>query len=188
MNRKRIWLLLAALALALTAIIGGTVAWLQDQPRSARNTMIPSRVPNQVEEDLDGNVKNNVRIRCTGNVDAYIRAAVTVNWVDDSGGVSGEKPLAGTDFTWDLTMEGWKLGADGYFYHLTPVAPGDSTGILFTNCQPKAEKKGFHLSVEIMGQSIQALGMDGDTPVVVAEWEGVTAVAPDAGLIVKEAA
>lgn len=177
----------AALVLVLTAV-GGSLAWLQDQPLSARNTLVPGRVPNEVEEDIENGVKNNVRITNTGNVDAYIRAALVVTWVDEGGNLSGEKPVAGEDFTWDMVMDGWKLGADGYYYNLAPVAPWDSTGILFTNCQA-AEKKGFRLSVEIMGQSIQAQGRDENgLPPAVANWDSAAAVNEDSTLYIKEAA
>lgn len=180
-------LLLAALALMLTAAIGGSLAWLQDEPQVVQNTFTPGEVPNHVEEKIEGNVKNDVSITNDGNVDAYIRAAVIVNWVDEEGNISGTAPVYGTDYSWDMTMDGWKLGEDGYYYHLAPLASGESTGILFTTCEAN-EKKGLRLSVEIMGQSIQALGVTGGKPVVAELWDSVTGIHDDLTLMVKEAA
>lgn len=181
-------LLLAALALMLTAAIGGSLAWLQDEPAVVQNTFTPGKVPNHVEEKFENDVKNDVMITNDGNVDAYIRAAVVVNWVDEKGNLSGTAPVYGTDYTWEMNMDGWKLGADGYYYHLAPVASEGSTGILFTECKPKSTTKGLHLSVEIMGQSIQALGVTGGKPVVAELWESVTGINDDLTLAVKEAA
>lgn len=180
-------LLLAALALSLTAV-GGSLAWLLDQPASAENRLSPGRVPNTVEEDIEDGVKNNVRITNTGNVDAYIRAALVFTWVDDAGNVSSDRPRPGVDFSWDLQLDGWKQGADGFYYHLRPVDPGASTGVLFTNCQA-GEKKGFRLSAEILGQSVQALGLDETgTPPAVKNWDSVTGIGDDRTLLIKEAA
>lgn len=180
-------LLLAALALALAAV-GGSLAWLLDQPAAAENRFSPGRVPNTVEEDVENGVKNNVRIQNTGNVDAYIRAALVFTWVDDAGHVGSEQPQPGADFSWDPVLDGWKRGSDGYYYHLRPVAPGDFTGILFTGCQA-GEKKGFRLSVEILGQSVQAQGLDENgTPPAVKNWDSVIKIGEDRTLSVKEAA
>lgn len=180
-------LLLVALALMLTAAIGGSLAWLQDKPAVVQNTFTPGKVPNHVDEDIENGVKNNVKITNDGNVDAYIRAAVVVNWVDEQGNLSGTAPVEGTDYTWKKEMEGWTLGADGYYYHLAPVASEESTGILFTECKPVSQKKGLRLSVEIMGQSIQALGVTNGKPVVAELWQSVTGINNDRTLVVKEA-
>lgn len=185
--KKQICGLLLLGALAITAI-GGSLAWLQDQTVATQNTLAPGQVPNEIEEELDGQVKNHVTIQNLGSVDAYIRAALVVSWVDEGGNVTSTLPVPGEDFTWEITKSGWKLGADGYYYHLSPVAPGDSTGELFTACEPLVQKKGLTLSVEILGQSIQAQGTENGTPVVVTRWDSVQAVNPDLTLSIQEAA
>lgn len=71
------------------------------------------------------------------------------------------------------TQNDWVKGEDGYYYFKSRVEAGATTDILFTDCKvaPCADiPEGYHLSIEIMGQSIQANGKDGEgkTPVELA--------------------
>ncbi len=187
-SRKPI-ILLVSLMVLLNVSIFGTLAYLIDVSESIANTFTPSRVPNIVVEELDGNVKNNVRIQNDGNTDAFIRAAVVVTWVKRDGDGNlltyGKKPVdVGDDKDYVITFptdSGWVKGSDGYYYYTAAVPVDNSattdvlenqTGVLFTDCHPVEGKtpEGYQLSVEIMGQSIQAKGTDedGNKPVVLA--------------------
>lgn len=208
-------MLLASLLVVLGIVVGGTLAWLTDDTGIVTNTFFAGEVPNEVIEDLQGNVKNDVKIKNTGNVDAYIRAAVTVTWVEVdengnlTGNVYGEAPVLGEDYEWypaddssalGTIGENWKKGKDGYYYYTHKVPENTETGILFTRCKPiidsetgktKNQPEGYVLSVEIMGQSIQADGKnsEGIAPVIV-EWGtanggSVKAVGSDGTLTVE---
>ncbi len=175
---KKPILLLVSLAVLLSVTISGTLALLTTNTDPVNNTFEPSFVPNSVVEKTDNGVKSEVKLQNDGNIDAYIRAAVVVTWADDSLNTvtyHAQSPVLNTDYQMTLTMEGWKKGTDGFYYHLEPVAPGNTTGELLTSCKPlKAGPDGCHLSVEIVGQSIQAKGTDSSgTPVVQLAW-GVT--------------
>lgn len=87
----------------------------------------------------------------------------------------------GYDITWKLdtlssnedNANQWVEGNDGYYYYKEKVEAGKPTDILFTDCKvcPCADiPDGYSLSIEIMGQSIQADGRDGEgkTPVELA--------------------
>ena len=77
-NMKKTVVLLTAIAVLLCATVGGTVAYLVTSTRSITNTFTPSNVTISIEESMSGNVKNDVKIKNTGNTAAYIRAAVVV--------------------------------------------------------------------------------------------------------------
>lgn len=162
---KKSFVLLVCVALLLTCVVGSTVAYLMDQTQSLTNTFTPAKVDIEIDEKFENNVKSNVKIKNVENIDAYIRAAVVVTWQNDEGEVYGVAPKEDTDYTITWTQAGWEAGTHGFYYHTTPVAPGASTGILFTDCKPVEGKapEGYHLSVEILAQGIQAEGMGATT-------------------------
>lgn len=157
-QNKKSLVLLVCVALLLTCAVGSTVAYLVDKTDSITNTFTPAEVTTEITEDFPGNVKNNVQVKNNGSISAYIRAAVVVTWQDDEGNVYAVAPVEDTDYTVTWKMDGWKKGTDGFYYHKSPVAAGASTGILFTDCKPVKGKapEGYHLSVEILAQAIQA--------------------------------
>lgn len=117
-----------------------------------------------ITDQLTATEKNNVVITNTGNTDAYIRAAIIGQWVDQSGNPvfgytdfkSGESETASIpswyqDFTSDkvgdqkyfgyftgLPGTGWVAGSDGYYYYTSPVAPGGHPNALFTTYTVKS--------------------------------------------------
>ena len=70
-----------------------------------------------MEETFESGVKSDVTIRNTGNIDAYIRAAVIINFVSDDGKVLAAAPQEGTDYVIVWSSHGWVKGSDGYWYH-----------------------------------------------------------------------
>lgn len=171
--------LAASLVLALVVAVGGTLAFLSTNTEDVVNTFTPASVPPEIHETFDGKTKSEVKIENTGEVDAYIRAAVIVNWLklDADGNVEsvlGEQPVLGTDYTVspEDPENGWVLHTDGYYYYTSAVKPGYSTGNLFDSITQEQEKTGYELSVEILAQSIQADGVasDGVTKPVVDAW------------------
>lgn len=189
-SRKKPALLVASLALLLSVSVMGTLAFLVAKSGTVTNTFTLEKVPNEVVEDItsEPGTKNDVAIKNKGTADAYIRAAVVATWAktDANGnvlGYSGIAPVFGKDYTWcasnDSGAEGtynttdWTFREDdGFYYYKGKVGAGESTEILFTKCSVlngANVPEGYVLSVEIMGQSIQADGVDADgTPVELA--------------------
>ncbi len=173
LNSYKKAILALSLALLLTVSIFGTLALLSTDAEPVVNTFTPTKVPNEVVETIEGNVKKEVQIKNTGNIDAYIRAAVVINWVDKNGNVYAHAPAADTDYAINWTMTDW-VKKDGFYYYTKPVAPGATTKTLFTDCKViGTPPTGYQLSVEIMAQSIQAEGVGGEnglTPAVTLAW------------------
>lgn len=151
-------LLMLALAILLVAVVGTTIAYLFTNTGSIANTFTPASVTTEITEDFKNNVKNDVQVKNTGNVEAYIRAAVVVTWQNDAGEVYPTAPVEDTDYTVTWTMGGWKKHTDGYYYYTSSVAPDKSTGILLTDCKPVAgmTPEDYHLVVEILASAIQS--------------------------------
>lgn len=165
------WRILVIVLLLFTVSlgIGGTLAYLTDTTDRIVNTFAPGSVPPSIEENFDGETKKNVRIKNSGNVCAYIRACVIINWKDAQGNLMSQQPAAGTDYTIQWADSGWQKLGD-YYYCLTPVKPGELTPVLIREVVQKERQAGYDLVVEIAAQSIQSDGVDhsGKTPVELA--------------------
>ena len=177
-NMKKSATLLISLALLLLVTAGATLAYYFTKTGSVTNTFTPSKVACAVVEGTNnpvvnntvntGNKKEDVKIKNTGDTDAYIRVALVVNWMNDNGNVWGTKPVEGTDYNMTLDLaNGWSKGSDGYYYYNTKVAKDQSTPILIdeaevlTNPGPKGTAgTQYYLSIEIVAEAIQAEGID----------------------------
>lgn len=161
LNRKKGILLLAAAMLILVCGVGGTLAYLATQTGQVQNTFEPAYVTSEVNETFENNVKSDVTIKNTGNVSAYIRAAIVVTWKDAAGNTTlPEKPELGTDYTLTINESAWNKGDDGYYYCKQPVASNTESAVLITECKPtKPYDDGRKLCVEVIGSAIQSEGM-----------------------------
>lgn len=159
---NRQFVLLVSVIVLLIGMVGGTLAYLTTSTEDVVNTFIPGKADISVEETLDGDTKKDVKIQNNGNVDVIIRAKVVVTWQDDSGNVYYKKPVEGTDYFITWTKAGWSgPTTDGYYTH-DSVKPGDTTGILFTDCTPSGvAPAGYHLVVDIISEATQ-VGTDGN--------------------------
>ena len=172
-------ILLASLAIILLVSVGATLAFLVDKSGPVENTFVPGSVAVEVQESFDNVTKTGVKIKNTGNVDAYIRVAIIPTWEDDEGnpvGVSasladltidwGEKGGSGTEAE---PGNGWVKGTDGFWYYTSPVAPQDPTNILIDSATVNTPN-GYHMNLQILAQSIQAEGQDskGNKPIELA--------------------
>lgn len=174
-NRKSV--LITSIALLLLVAVGTTLAYIFTQTDLAENTFKTSKVSCAVLEndsaiENPGNVvhtgttKKNVKIKNTGDTDAYIRVAVVVNWVSADGSmVWAAKPM----FSVPTDKSSWTVGTDGYYYYTQPVAPGDTTSDLIENFMNDVagpvgtDGTQYFLSVEIVASAIQANGMGADS-------------------------
>lgn len=167
MNGKRVMktkkpVALVAILVLLCCAVAGTVAYLVTSTGPVTNTFTPASVTTQVEEEFDGTTKSNVRIQNTGNIDAYIRAAVIVNWADENGNVyGGATPVAGIDYTTLKLQTGWIKVGD-YYYYTSAVPADNSTGTLFepiTQLLDCADTN-YKLQVTILADGIQSVPAD----------------------------
>ena len=169
-NRKAPVALVAILVL-LCCAVAGTVAFLVTKTDSVVNTFTPSKVTTYVEEEFNGQTKSNFKIQNTGDIDAYIRVAVIVNWADDKGNVSGT-PVKDSDYVMDLNIDTgtttnapWFKGSDGYYYCKTAVKSVKQdtkdcyTPVLIKSCIKATGAQapaGYDLQVTILADGIQS--------------------------------
>lgn len=157
--RDRPVVLAISVLVLVLGIVGTTLGFLTDKTNPVENTFTPATAKISVVETLTDGVKNNVQIKNESDTfPVFIRARVIVTWKDEAGNVAPTAPVEGTDYTLTWTKNGWVEHTDGNYYHTAPVEKDASTGVLFTDCKPEAGKApaGYHLSVEIVADSIQA--------------------------------
>ena len=146
-HKKKAVSLLLSIALILTLAVGGTLAYIITTSATVENRFGAGRVSSSVNEN--GQVTNN------GNVDAYIRAAVVVNWMDEDGNVYGIKPNYSVS-----VKDGWEE-TDGFYYYTTKVAPNGTTATapVSVSVSDAPPSDAYSLCVEIVAEAIQAEGM-----------------------------
>ena len=166
-NKKNILFVSLALIFALT--VGVTAAWLSGYAGPTDYVFQGAQVKCQVHETFNGTTKSNVKVENTGNVDAFIRATYTVNWVKDGTGVNNvvpvvyrDAPQQGTDYT--VTYgSGWVMSNDGYVYYSDIVSPEGFTNNFIANLTDLGTAPaGYHLQVTVFPEAVQAEG-DGTT-------------------------
>ena len=172
---KRSVLALVAVLLVLCVAVGGTVAYLTSSSGPVTNTFTPGEVGNTITEVIENGVKSNVAVQNTGNVDAYIRAKIVVNWANAQGDVLAVVPQENTDYTMQLGTN-WQLLDDGMYYYKGVVAADALTNTtdndyLIKECKPTENytppEDGYNLQVTILSESIQADGMASATETAV---------------------
>ncbi len=189
-NNKKSKFSALAVCLLLTAMlaIGGTLAYLFTQSDAVVNTFKPVTPDITVDEEFEGNVKKNVAIKNTGEVDSYIRAKVVITWQNADGEVYPLTPTVDNPatsevdgdytITWSVSdtvvKDVWTKGSDGFYYYTSAVPVGGSTAALFTDATPlrACADENYTLHIEILSQSIQS------TPdeAVNQTWTNVTAL------------
>lgn len=154
MRKTKTILVLAAVVLMLACTVGGTLAFLITKTDSVTNTFDPGKVTCAVEESFDGTTKSSVKIKNTGNTDAWIRATVVANWVVGSG--SDAKVVAPWTGSITYNSTNWDEVGD-YYYYKTTVASGQTTeNLLSKDFTPgKAPVTGAHLEMTIVCQAVQ---------------------------------
>ena len=163
MNGKRVMktkkpVALVALLVLLCCTVAGTLAYLVTSTNSVTNTFTPASVSTEVKETFKDGVKSDVKIQNTGNIDAYIRAAIIINWADKDGNVSAT-PVEDGDYKikYDSSNTWEKIG--DYWYYTNPVAADSLTEkALIESCTPVAGKapEGYDLQVTILADGIQS--------------------------------
>lgn len=179
-GRAKALLLIASLAVLLTATVGSTAAWLVSKPAAVENDFVPGKVACQVLEkfgtESGTSVKRNVRVKNNGNTDAYIRVLLVFTWKDDAGNIVSNKPKKGNDYQINMDLTDWIMqesDAGTYYYYKKPVAPKAETDVLIELLRQAdgvtgPENGKYKLSVDILADAVQA-----DPPEAVADSWGV---------------
>ncbi len=160
---NKLAILFIAVVMLIGAVVGSTVAFLVTKTAPVENKFTYASVSCTVSESFNGTTKEKVQIQNTGTTDAYIRATYVVNWLNKDGSIApvpqGTIPNGYTLSISENPDNAWTKGTDGYFYYLTPVAPGGLTDGSLVNCTvtyPQGVEPEYILSVEILATAVQS--------------------------------
>ena len=155
----KVILILSSLLLTVCLSIGTTYAYLLSRSETVTNTFTPGTAGNTIDESFNGTLKENVKVKNTGNINAFIRATIVITWQNKKGEVYPVLPVKGTDYAITLNPDNGWFENNGIYYCKTEVAPGASTPVLIKECTQEITNapKGYGLNVEILSSSIQSL-------------------------------
>ena len=177
-SKKKISVLAICLLLTVVIAVGGTLAYLFTHTESVINIFQPAEAPNNIEETMNGTVKENVYISVPSLSDrpravkVFVRVAMIATWQDADGNIASVAPVAGTDYKVVPGSSKWVQHTDGFYYYKESVNPGDNTENLFNSIRAVNDgaPAGHTLHIEILSQSIQAEGGKGSTKAVIDAW------------------
>lgn len=175
-RKLKIWAAaLAAFALTLS-MVGGVYAYLKNSAEdSVENTFTP-------DTETDPSFSQSAVDVGTLDYAVYVRAVIVVTWqktVEGAVHVYGQMPVKGTDYTIGINTAKW-FEVGGFYYYRERVDSKEPnvavlTEALIASVEEKLDANkpaGYELHVEIIAQTIQAVGgtdVD-DTPAVTDAW------------------
>lgn len=156
-------LLPISIVLLLSAAIGGTLAYIAVSTPAVVNQFSSASVSCMVNVD---DATRTIDVTNTGNINAYIRATFIVNWMDADGNVYGIAPVKGEQkgqedyYVTPMGTEWTYDSVNDIYYYPQVVKPGDTTKDLVADIYvtENAAPTGYHLSVEVVAEAIQADG------------------------------
>lgn len=171
----------------ISTISGAVYAYLSATTDSSVNNVMTASPSHtiQIQETFATNADNNLlKSNVSVNVGdpgyaVYVRVAIVATWKDENENVYWDMPTNGTDFQMELNDSDWFQGSDSYYYLKSMFIGTDEnkgcTPVLIKSCQQIAMPPldGYQLHIEIIAQTIQALGStdENDIPAVTDAWE-----------------
>lgn len=144
---NKYFLVTISLVLLLGIAGGATLAYLSAEKKTVTNTFTPGFA--------DCTVGTDYKVTNTGNVKAYIRAAVVPNWEDTQNNivyVSDSDP----DNKVTINTADWTLSG-GYYYYKESITPGAATSAIVSSA---TNDSNYKLRIDIVAEAIQADGMN----------------------------
>ena len=179
MKNKRLSRFLIVI-LALTVLIPSVYAYMIHKSQTVANIFIPGKADCVIREEFDDITKYEIKVENTGNVKAYLRVRLVLNWVDSAGTVVARSFGTMPHVSWD-TINWIKDETDNTYYYMYPVEVGGKTSDLLTSDWSMAAVSEvtndltyyYYPVMEVLAEAVQADGMDNGIPAVVEAW-GVT--------------
>ena len=154
--KSKLKLIIFTFALVVLIGAGVTVSYILVSAPPIENEFEIISVSCLVEREDDET--QNISIKNTGDIPAYLRAIVIVNFVsEESGNIHATSPVANVDYSITLGSERWVPGSDGYYYYLDDVTAQTSSEVLISELEEITDAPdGYKLSVTVLAQAVQA--------------------------------
>ena len=156
LNKKTVFIISLCIVCLAVFAVNGIYAYLISKTETHSNTIVPATVSCTVEENFENGIKQDVKVRNTGNVNAFIRAAVVATFVSQEGKVLSTAPQENVDYNITFNTQDWKKGSDGFWYHSEAVVPDGVTSVLIQSATAQSAPDGYKLNIQIIATSIQS--------------------------------
>lgn len=183
-KKRKKQLLIALIAVLVISAVGAAVyaRYIRSTNEDKSDFSPAHSIPLTINEDFSNNVKQKVSIS-VGDTDypVYVRAAIIFNWKQegDKGLLYFKKPVSDIDYKLEWNAAKWEFsdpdnGGDGYYYYKHPVSSGGTTDYLINKCEQLnafTDELGneYTLNVEIIAQTVQAVGHTDDDTLMAVE-------------------
>ncbi len=161
-RRNKPGILIISLVILIAVIAGGTAAYLLDYTNKVTNTFTPVNVTVEIEEKFEDNVKENVYIHNTSDVQVYVRVTLVEYWKNAAGEIVF--PPTNPTFDWGL----WKDATDpdwfqvGNIYYYKEPLDAESASYLTDDTSNLIDQvtvelpEGYKYYLDIRAEAIQA--------------------------------
>lgn len=155
--KSRNTLIAVVLLIVVAVLCGGAIAYMYNQTEYVENDFVAPRVTCLVEEEKTDDAKQEITVKNTGNIQAYLRVRLVSNWSESDGaggyntiGIPSEMPAFNLG-------EDWIKGSDDTYYYRLPVEPNASTKDLLGSDMTLTEKQSYLQVVDVFAEAIQSL-------------------------------
>ncbi len=156
--------LLVALAIIMTGVVVGTMAFLIAHSEKVMNTFTVPESGLEIQETFDGGSKKNVYFVNGSEYPVFMRAKYVACLKDGDGNISPMTPEFATE---SINTADWSLNtSDGYYYYNKIVAANDNdpdtkddmTSNFINEITPdyKDVPAGYYLVVDVIVETVQA--------------------------------
>lgn len=156
-NGKRTKNIILLILIVLLTCVAGTTAYLMLKS-SINNEFSLGEVNPEIIEDFNAQnkIKENVKIKNSGNIPIFVRTAIIIIWKDSNGKILADIPEENVDYSISFSSStNWIKSEEGYYYYIKPLDVNESTDILIEECTQIQEYDDKVLEVSILTQGIQ---------------------------------
>lgn len=154
--------IIISIALAVSLIgCGAAFAMMIARSQKENNNFTPAVVNCEVNEAFADDKKTSIKVKNTGNVEAYLRICFVTYWVNtdenDNGIIVSEPSKNITDFPFDDKK--WKKGSNNIYYYTEAIAPRAEIEFLKNGEKIilEVDANGNRQVIEVFAEAIQSL-------------------------------
>ena len=146
--------------LVLTMASGSVFAYMKAKTPVVENMIVPAFVNCEVNETFANNEKTSIKVKNTGNIDAYLRVCFVTYWEnkDENGNaIIVSKPSK--DITGLPLGNKWIAGSNNIYYYTEAIAPGAEVEFLGDGEKIilEIDANGNRQVIEVFAEAIQSI-------------------------------
>lgn len=139
--------------ISIIAVCGVTISYMFAKSGRAENEFVAASVSCQVYEQFDGEYKNEISVKNTGNISAFIRVRLVSHWEDKDGNIIAKNSV----MPQIVPAEGWLEMENNTYCYTVPIKAGESTPSLLSASMQLKSQDGCNQVVRVFAEAIQSI-------------------------------